>query len=243
MQPQIPAASYDEMIAFASYPPETEETVAGVRRLVPAGARLLELGVGTGRLAIPLARAGLEVHGVDLDPAALERLRTEPGGAHVHVHQGDMTLPVGAGRFELVLVAFGSLFALPTQADQVRCFVSAAAQLTDGGRFVVEALVPRPETYQNGQKVVLAHSGDDQVVLNVATLDPVGQVVTSQQVLLADDRVRLFPNRIRYAWPAELDLMARLAGLELAERWADWQGGLFDRDSPRHVSIYQPEVR
>ena len=160
VQPQIPAGSYDEMIGFASYPPETEETVAGVRRLLPAGARLLELGVGTGRLAIPLAQAGLEVHGVDLDPAALEQLRGKPGGAAVHLHQGDMSAPVHAGRFELVLIAFGSLFALPTQADQVRCFASAAAQLTDGGRFVVEALVPRPETYQNGQKVTLAHAGE-----------------------------------------------------------------------------------
>lgn len=242
VQPQIPAGAYDEMIGFASHPPETDQTVAGVRRLLPAGARLLELGVGTGRLAIPLAAAGLEVHGVDLDPAALKRLRAKPSGAAVHVHQGDMSAPLGAGCFDLVLIAFGSLFALPTQADQVRCFASAAAQLTDDGRFVVEALVPRPETYQDGQKVVVAQVGDAQVVLNVASLDPVGQVVTSQQVLLADDRVRLFPNRIRYAWPAELDLMARLAGLELAERWADWQATPFERDSPRHVSIYRREA-
>lgn len=239
VQPQIPAGSYDEMIGCASHPPETDQTVAGVRRLLPAGARLLELGVGTGRLAIPLAQAGLEVHGVDLDPAALERLLAKPGGAAVHAHQGDMSAPVGAGRFDLVLVAFGSLFALPSQAAQVRCFASAAAQLTEDGRFVVEALVPRPEAYQNGQKVVLAQADEHQVVLNVASLDPVEQVITSQQVLLADDRVRLFPNRIRYAWPAELDLMARLAGLELSDRWADWQGRPFDRDSPRHVSTYQ----
>lgn len=239
VQPQIPAESYDEMIDFASYPPETDQAVAGVLSLVAAGARVLELGVGTGRLAIPLAQAELEVHGVDLDPAMLQQLRAKPGAERVHVHEGDMRLPVGVGRFDLVLVAFGSLFTLPTQDDQARCFASAAAQLTDDGIFVVEALVPRPQTYRDGQKVELAHADGQQVVLNVASLDPVGQVVTSHQVLLAGDRVRLFGNRIRYAWPAELDLMARLAGLELAHRCSDWLGAPFDRHSPRHVSTYR----
>lgn len=132
--------------------------VAGLAGLAGDGGRVLELGVRTGRLAIPLPRMVREVHGVELDPEMADALRANPGGERVHVHLADMSRPVDAGPFDLVFVAFGTLFALPTQDDQVRCFQSAAAQLNERGKFVVEALVPQPGSYTDGRKVAVAAS-------------------------------------------------------------------------------------
>lgn len=239
MEAQIPASDYDRMVEFASHPTETAATVAGLVRLAGADARVLELGVGTGRLAIPLADLVREVHGVELDQQMAGELRAKPGSERVHLHIGDMTCPVQAGAFDLVVVAFGTLFALPTQDAQVQCFQSAASQLADGGRFVVEALVPQPGTYTDGRKITVASVSDSAVILNVSVLDTAVQVLTTQQVSISGGALQLFPNRIRYAWPAELDLMARLAGLRLAERWSAWDGAVFDQNSRRHISIYE----
>jgi SAM-dependent methyltransferase len=239
MEPQISAADYDRMIEYASHPPETDEAVAGLVGLVEPGSRVLELGPGTGRLAIPLATEGLEVHGVELDPEMVEQLRKKPGGDRVQVHIGDMSQPIGAGRFDLIFVAFGTLFALPSQEAQVRCFKSAASQLMDGGHFVVEALVLQPSTYKDGRKVTVAAVDEAKVILSVGLLDPVQQTLTSQQVVLSGGDVRLFPNRIRYAWPAELDLMAQLAGMRLSARWSDWHRSPFGERDPRHISVYE----
>lgn len=239
MEAQIPASDYDQMIDFASHPTETEATVTGLARLAGGRhARVLELGIGTGRLALPLAPLVGEMHGVELDQGMADALRAKPGGEQVHLHIADMSRPLDAGTFDLVFIAFGTLFALPTQNDQVNCFQAAADQLRDRGRFVVEALVPQPATYNDGHKVTVASIDADRVLLNVSLLDTAAQVLTTQQVSLSDGDVRLFPNRIRYAWPAELDLMARLAGLRLRERWSDWNGTAFDQRSPRHISIY-----
>jgi SAM-dependent methyltransferase len=238
MEPQIPASDYDRIAEFASHPTETQATVLGLARLAGQDARVLELGVGTGRLAIPLAQAVREVHGVELDPEMVEALRAKAGGDRVRLHVGDMSRPVGAGQFDLVFVAFGTLFALPTQDQQVRCFQSAADQLAEGGRFVVEALVPQPGTYTDGRKLTVANANEHGIILNVSVIDTSAQVLSTQQVELSEGSVRMFPNRIRYAWPAELDLMARLAGLRLSARWSDWQGQPFDHRSPRHISMY-----
>lgn len=233
------ADEYDNMIQYASHAPETDATVAGLLRLAPADGRILELGVGTGRLAIPLAQAGREVHGVELDPEMIDGLRSKPGGDRVQVHLGDMALPVDAGPFDLVFIAFGTLFSLPTQEDQVRCFVAAAGQLTERGRFVVEALVPQPGSYVNGQKTTVSRVDKDAVILTASVVDAAEQVLSTQQVVLTEGSVKLFPNRIRYAWPAELDLMARIAGLRLSARCADWTGAPFDAHCVRHISVYE----
>ena len=238
MEARTRASDYDRMAEFASHPTETDATVAGLARLAGDDARVLELGVGTGRLAIPLARVVRELHGVELDREMADALRAKPGGERVHLHLGDMSRPLHAGTFDLVFTAFGTLFALPTQDDQVNCFQSAADQLNDGGNFVVEALVPQPGSYTDGRKVTVASVDENGVILNVSALDTSAQVLTTQQVALSEDNVKLFPNRVRYAWPAELDLMARLAGLRLSERWSDWDGAAFDQRSPRHISIY-----
>jgi SAM-dependent methyltransferase len=229
---------YDRMAEFASHPTDTDATVAGLASLAGDGGRVLELGVGTGRLAIPLSQMVREVHGVELEPEMADALRAKPGGERVHVHLADMSRPVDAGPFDLVFVAFGTLFALPTQDDQVRCFQSAAEQLNERGKFVVEALVPQPASYTDGRKVVVAGVDDRHVVLNVGVLDSATQTVATQQVALSENSIELFPNTIRYAWPAELDLMARLAGLRLTARWSDWARAPFDQRSPRHISVY-----
>jgi SAM-dependent methyltransferase len=234
-----PADEYDNMVQYASHLPETDATVAGLLRLAPADGRILELGVGTGRLAIPLAEAGREVHGVELDAEMIDGLRSKPGGDRVQVHLGDMALPVDAGSFDLIFIAFGTLFSLPTQEDQLRCFVAAADQLTERGRFLVEALVPQPGSYVDGQKTNVSQVDEDAVILTASIIDPAEQVLWTQQVVFTDGSVKLFPNRIRYAWPAELDLMARIAGLRLSARWADWTGTAFDAQSVRHISVYE----
>lgn len=235
----VNAKHYDELIEFASRPPDTDATVSGLARLA-AGGPALELGVGTGRIAIPLASTGIQVQGIEIDPAMAEQLRAKPGGQHVQVHLGDMVDIDVDGEFTLVYAAFGTLFMLDTQDAQVRCVRNVARHLTPGGKFVVEALVPQPATYTDDQKVTAVHADADLVVINVSRHEPVEQVVTTQQLLLRPSGTDIVPVRIRYTWPTELDLMARLAGLELIARWSDWDGRPFTANDPRHISIYGP---
>ena len=138
----------------------------------------------------------------------------------------------------LVFVAFNTLFALLTQDDQVRCFANVASHLADDGVFVIEAFVPDLTLYKGGQRVSAMHVGTDSVRLDAARVDPAEQRVTATHVVLTGDGTRLYPVHLRYAWPAELDLMARLAGLRLRHRWADWERRRFDASSVRHVSVY-----
>ncbi|MDP8930813.1 MAG: class I SAM-dependent methyltransferase [Actinomycetota bacterium] len=235
----VNAEHYDELIEFASRPPDTDATVSGLARLA-AGGRALELGVGTGRIAISLATAGIEVQGIEIDPAMAEQLRAKPGGRHVGVHLGDMVDVDVDGAFTLVYAVFGTLFMLDTQDAQVRCVRNVARHLMPGGKFVVEALVPRPVTYTDDQKVTAVHADADLVVINVSRHEPVEQVVTTHQLLLRPSGADILPVRIRYTWPTELDLMARLAGLELIARWSDWDGRPFEANDPPHISIYGP---
>jgi SAM-dependent methyltransferase len=199
---------------------------------------VLELGVGTGRVALPLVQRGLQVHGIDASPAMLAKLRAKPGGDHVRVVVGDMVeVSVGAS-YSLVFAVFNTLFALVSQEEQVRCFANVAGRLTGGGVFVVEAFVPDPG---GGQSVRALRVTLDSVLLAVSREDPVAQRIDAQQVLLGPQGVRLVPGVLRYAWPAELDLMARLAGLRLRERWGGWRREPFTADSRTHVSVYQHE--
>ena len=201
-------------------------------------ARVLELGVGTGRLALPLAARGLEVHGVDSSPAMLARLRAKPGGDGVGVVEGDFA-DVGTivdGEYDLVLLAFNSLFELLDQDAQCRCVAGAAARLSAGGVFVVEALAP--ELTRLEQSLTVTSLAADEVVLQATSHDPLSQVVRGHDVVLAEGGVRLLPWAIRYASVPEVDLMARLAGLELRERWGGWQREPFTAASNRHVSVY-----
>lgn len=226
---------YDEWYADL---PETEECVERLVELAGPGP-VLELGVGTGRLALPLAERGLEVHGIDNSPAMLEELAAKPGGDRVQVTVGDFAEVGVEGRFPLVFVAANTLFLLPTQEQQVRCFQTVAEHLSDGGVFVVDVFVPDLSLYDHDQSVRLQRLSVDGVVLTVAQHDLVAQQIQAQQILLGADRVRLVPSVLRYAWPAELDLMARLAGMRLRERWGGWRREPFTAASRAHVSLYE----
>jgi SAM-dependent methyltransferase len=235
-------STYGERIAdvydhWTGVPTDTEQTVAFLAERAGAGP-VLELGIGTGRIALPLAARGLEVHGIDASPAMVAKLRAKPGGADIGVHLGDFADVAVAGGWALVYVVFNTFFALLTQDDQVRCLGNVAARLRPGGRLVLDCFVPDVSRFQRRQHVEAIRVDGHGVRLNVSRLDPLTQQVRSQHVVVDEAGVRLFPVQVRFAWPAELDLMARLAGLELAERWGGWQGEPFTAVSGRHVSVW-----
>lgn len=217
------------------------DTAGAVARLaeLAEGGPLLELGVGTGRLAIPLAAAGIEVHGVDGSAAMLDHLAGKPGGDRVTTHLGDFTEVRLDARFSLVALLTNTIYAVPDQEAQLRCFAVAAQHLRPGGRFVVEAWVPRlaphPQPTIEPRQLSGGHIG-----LVVSQHDVANQVLRTTQIVLGGSvGVRVFPVVHRYAHPAELDLMARLTGMVLEHRWADWQANPLTASSSDHVSVYR----
>ena len=227
---------YDDWYGDAAFL-ETEQAVATLAQLAGAGPAL-ELAIGTGRIAVPLAARGIEVHGIDASEAMVAKLREKPGGEQIPVTIGDFADVGVDGRYPLVYLVFNTLFALPSQDDQVRCFQNVAARLTDGGAFVIEAFVPEPEKYQG--LVNVSRIEDNFVQLNMHLVDRVEQRSESQHVVLTPEGATFYPVSIRWAYPAELDLMARLGGLRLRERWAGWSREPFTKASPKHVSVYDP---
>lgn len=218
---------------------DVEACTAALAELAAGGA-VLELGVGTGRLALPLAARGVEVHGIDSSADMLAQLRAKPGAEAVQVTCGDMLDldVVGPERFAVVLVAFNTLFNLASAAEQQRCFEQVAAVLADGGVFVVEAFVPADDDAGASGTVTPRHLTADEVVLSVSRHDVAEQTIAGQHVTITEAGIRLRPWHLRYARPAELDAMAEAAGLSLAWRHADWGGTPFGTGSAVHVSAY-----
>ena len=232
---------YDSLYA-ATLP--TDPAVARMAELAEGGA-VLELGIGTGRLALPLAARGVEVHGVDSSPDMVEQLHAKPGGKDIPVVIGDFATVRMERRFRLVALAFNTIVAAPSQQAQVDVFRTAAAHLEPGGAFVLDTWVPDPAAFRRGQGAGVATSvrvvslSEDLVLLEAAEIHPADQTMRTTKVLLTDAGPRLLPANHRYVWPAELDLMAQLAGLTLEQRTADWQGSPFTDDSVTHVSVYR----
>ena len=216
-----------------------DEAAVGVLEELAGGGRALELGIGTGMVALPLAARGVRVEGVDASPEMVAALRAKPGGEALPVTMGDFADVNVGGEFSLVYVVYNTLFALQTQEEQVRCFRNVAARLAPGGVFLIEAFVPDLAQLSAGRGVRLLHMTDDRVGIRAYEHDPVGQKMKSRQVVFHDAGTRVFPVEVRYAWPSELDLMARLAGLRLRARWGDWRRGAFDAKSEKHVSVYE----
>ncbi|MBB2912613.1 SAM-dependent methyltransferase [Streptosporangium becharense] len=216
-------------------------TDAAVDRLheLADGGPVLEFGIGTGRLALPLAARGLAVAGVDGSAEMVEVLRSKPGGDRIPVTVGDFAATRVEGEFALVVLALNTIFALPSQDAQVNCFRNAAAHLRPGGRFVVEAWVPDPAAFRNGSALRLLSLSEDTVLAEAARLSTADQMMYTTKIRMTAGGLRLLPANHRYAWPAELDLMARLAGLEREHRWSDWTGTPFTDDSRTHVSVYR----
>jgi SAM-dependent methyltransferase len=213
-------------------------TVAFLERLA-GGGPVLELAIGTGRIAVPLAARGITVDGIDFSPAMVAKLRAKPGGEELSVTIGDFADVPVPGRYSLIFIVFNTLFNLLTQDDQVRCFENVATHLAEDGVFVIEAIVPsylmrlRDDQYVDAEAI-----GVDEVRLDVARHDPVAQRLDESHIVLTPAGVRLYPVVCRYAWPAELDLMARLAGLRLKDRWGGWNEEPFISSSRSHVSVY-----
>jgi SAM-dependent methyltransferase len=224
------AAVYDEL--FGGFDPASVDLLAELAGAGPA----LELGIGTGVVALPLAARGIEVHGIDASPDMVAKLREKPGGDAIPVALGDFAGVPAEGQFSLIFVVFNTLFALQTQREQVRCFQNVAAHLNPDGLFVVEAFVPTYAIGGGPLRVTAVES--DRAGLKISRHDPIAQRLKSQHVVLRDGEVRLYPVEVRYAWPAELDLMAELAGLRLRHRWSGWRREPFGPESARHVSVY-----
>ena len=216
-----------------------DEVAAGIVALANGGP-VLELGVGTGRLALPLADRGLAVTGLDASPAMLERLRAKPGADRLTLVECDMAAPLpemADGSFAVVLVGFNTFFNLTTADAQASCVAAVARLLRPGGRFVVEAFVPAPEAYDG---VSVRKIDVDRVLLDVASIDPDTQVIAGQRIEITPAGNRLFPYLLRYATPEQFDALAAGVGLSLEHRWADWSGTPFDDEgSQSHVSVWQ----
>jgi SAM-dependent methyltransferase len=241
MKDYEPVMSFDEDVARKDLDFQRGDETAAVSFLAQLAGPgpALELGIGTGRIALPLAARGIRVDGIDLSPAMVGQLRARPGGDRLSVTIGDLADVPVPGTYRLIYVVFNTLFNLLTQEDQVRCFENVAAHLADDGSFVVEAFVPT-FLYQlrNHQYVDTEAVEVDEVRLDLLRHDPATQMIEESHVSLSRAGVRLNPVVQRYAWPSELDLMARIAGLRLKSRWDGWNGEPFDSNSSVHVSVY-----
>ena len=227
------AGVYDEW--YTDVEPQQIDVLADLAR----GGRALELGIGTGRIALPLAERKVEVHGVDAASSMISRLRAKPGGDRIPVTQGNFAEVPVDGKFELIYIVFNTFFALTTQEEQIQCFRNIAEHLVPGGCFLMEVFVPDLTRFTLGQVNMARRVTTDQVVLDISQHNAADQHVVSQQVVITEGNIRLYPVQIRYCWPSELDLMARLAGLRLRERWQNWKREPFTSESGKHISIYE----
>jgi SAM-dependent methyltransferase len=202
------------------------------------GGPALELGIGTGRIALPLKARGVVVHGIDASPKMIERLRAKPGGDDIPVTLGDFKQFSATDRYPLIYVVFNTLFALTNQEDQIRCIENVAKHLADDGLFVVEAFVPDVTRFVRHQNTEVMHVETDEVMISFGRHDPLNQVIRTTHVMFSPEGTNLYPIALRYVYPSELDLMARVAGLVLRERYENWRLNPLTSDSKGHVSVY-----
>jgi len=229
------ASRYDERHDHMFDPVVVEPTVDLLAELAEDGSAL-EFGIGTGRIAIPLAARGVPVRGIDSSDAMVARLHAKPDGRVIDATIGDFSSTRVGGEFSLVYLVFNTIFNLVTQDAQVACFENAAAHLRSGGRFVIETGVPNIQRLPPGQTVIPGRAEPGGLSFDV--FDVVTQRFSSQHFHFVDGQVQAFPVEFRYAWPAELDLMARIAGLRLRDRWSGWRREPFTSLSRSHVSVY-----
>jgi SAM-dependent methyltransferase len=229
------AAAYDESTDIFE-PGAVDAAVEVLARLAGRG-RALELGIGTGRIALPLARRGVAVHGIDLSRAMVARMRAKPGGDAIGMTIGDFATTKVDGMFTVAYLVFNTIMNLTTQAAQVACFRNVAAHLEPGGCFVIEVRIPELRRLPPGQTVVPWHISPTRSVFY--SYDLTTQAMLGHYLTVADDRHEYGSIPFRYVWPSELDLMAQLAGLRLRDRWDSWTGQPFTSESRQHVSIWE----
>jgi SAM-dependent methyltransferase len=228
------AATYDDDAAMFD-PAVVEPAVAFLAELA-GGGRALELGIGTGRIALPLAARGVDVHGIELSRAMIRRLKAKPGGEGIGVTIGDFATARAPGTYRLAYLVFNTIMNLTTQDAQAACFRNVAGHLQPGGRFVIEVGVPPLQRLPPGERYVVFDASDSHWGIDEVDVDT--QRLVSHHFTLRDGRWDLSSTPFRYVWPAELDLMAQLAGLALEQRWSGWRREPFTADSRAHVSIW-----
>jgi SAM-dependent methyltransferase len=236
-----PVMSFGRQVAKTDHEFKRGDEIAAVAFLkqLAGGGPALELGIGTGRIALPLAAQGVRVDGIDISPAMIEQLREKPGGDKLTVTVGDFADVAAPGAYRLIYVVYNTLFNLLTQEDQVRCFENVAAHLTDDGCFVIETFTPTFLYRLHDDQYVKAEAIEvEEVHLDLLRHDAAKQVIEESHVSLSSVGIRLNPVVQRYAWPSELDLMARIAGLRLKERWSNWRREPFSSASSMHISVY-----
>jgi len=230
------AARYDESSAEVFDPAVVDPVVDFLVELAADG-RALELGIGTGRIALSLARRGVPVHGIDLSRAMAARLRAKPGGEAIGVTIGDFATTTVDGTFTVAYLVFNTIGNLTTQEGQVACFRNAAAHLEPGGCFVIEVGIPQLQRLPPGETVRAFHVGE--TTWGFDEYDVASQGLRSHHFETVDGRLEHHSLPFRYVWPSELDLMAQLAGMGLRERWAGWKREPFTSDSRKHVSVWE----
>ena len=230
------AKGYEALWPDLFEPAVVEPAVRFLADLAGTGAAL-ELGIGTGRLALPLHGRGVRVHGIDLSPDMVAELHAKPGSDGIGVTIGDFATATVGARFELAYLVRNTITNLTTQDEQVACFRNVAAHLEPGGRFVIEVYIPQLQRLPPGEtihafSVTPTHLGFEEY-------DIASQIAISHHYWVVDGRLETFSAPFRYVWPAELDVMARLAGMTLHERWSDWNREPFTSDSRSHVSVWE----
>ncbi|MEU5189571.1 class I SAM-dependent methyltransferase [Streptomyces klenkii] len=215
------------------------ETVDFLARLAGRQRSALEFAVGTGRIALPLMRAGVRVDGIELSQDMVDRMREKPGGDQVDVTMGDMSRITTDRTYGLVYLVFNTIGNLLTQEDQVRCFENAAGHLTDDGVFVLECRIPTAPSRPGHQYLDTMQIGLEHVDVDAGQYDPLTQILDVSHIRISGAGIRLFPISLRLAHPPEFDLMARIAGLRLRERWGGWKGEPYTAASWRHISVYE----
>jgi SAM-dependent methyltransferase len=230
------AARYDESAADMFDPAVVDPVVDVLAELAGRG-RALELGIGTGRIALPLGQRGVPVHGIEMSRAMAARLRAKPGGQDIPVAIGDFATTTVDGTFSVAYLVFNTIWNLTTQAAQVECFRTVAAHLEPGGCFVIEVGVPELQRLPPGETILAFHVSENR--WGIDEYDVATQGLTSHHFEIVDGGVERLSVPFRYTWPAELDLMAQLAGLRLRERWSGWAREPFTSTSRKHVSIWE----
>jgi SAM-dependent methyltransferase len=230
------AARYDESEADMFDPGVVEPAVELLAELA-GGGRALELGIGTGRIALPLSQRGVPVHGIELSNAMAAKLREKPGGEDIGVTIGDFSTTTVEGRFSVAYLVFNTIMNLTTQAAQVACFRNVAAHLDSGGCFVIEVGVPNLRRLPPGETIRAFHLSETR--WGIDEFDVARQGLTSHHVTIVDGELERVSIPFRYVWPAELDLMAELAGMRLRERWSGWKREPFTSESRKHVSVWE----
>lgn len=233
--------TYGERIAgvYDQYYSEYDSASVQVLAELADGGNALELGIGTGRIALPLLQTGISVHGIDISESMVAQLHAKPGGERIPVTMGNFADVKVKGQFSLIYVVANTFYSLLTQEEQISCFQNAAKHLTPDGVFVIEAFFPELTRFTSGQAMRATHIGENEVRMDISMIELDKQLINSQHMVINEQGTQFYPVRLRYSWPSELDLMARVSNLRLRVRWGDWRKNPFTSASRLPVSVYE----